>query len=78
MVIDDTTKKKIVEVFESVHAMTEDAKSFTDSAKDLKADLAKFLKVKTPVVNVAYSEWLKRQKNPDVMNSSDEILEAIE
>jgi len=78
MVIDDTTKKKIVEVFKAVYETTEDAKSYTDAAKNLKSDLAKFLKVKTSVVNVAYSEWLKRQKNPDVMNSSDEILEAIE
>lgn len=74
MVINEEVKNQVQKVFKDIYAVKEQASDLNKSATDLKANLAKMLKVETTVVAKAYSEWEARVKKKDIMDQKDELL----
>lgn len=77
MVLQESDKQRVKDVFKAVYEVTEEAKELNNSAKDMKASLARELGVKKEVINQAYSQWVRMVEKPEIINSVDEILESI-
>ena len=77
MVNDKKSRELIKKTFQSSYDLSEESKNLKTAAREARADLAVFLKVSTLSVNLAYSEWLKRENKPEVMHESDEIIEEV-
>lgn len=77
MVLQESDKSRIKEVFKASYEAMQNAKTFNESARDMKSNLAKELKVKTEVINNAFTQWVRIMEKPEVVNDVDNIIESI-
>uniref|UniRef100_UPI004056A9E3 hypothetical protein n=1 Tax=Candidatus Electrothrix sp. TaxID=2170559 RepID=UPI004056A9E3 len=76
-VLDESRVGRVKEVFKAAYQAMEEAKTYNESARDMKSSLAKELEVKTEVINSAYSQWVKQIEKPDVVEAVDRILDIF-
>ena len=75
--LDEDQVRRVEEVFRAVYIAQHKAKQFTDSANEMKTELAKELETTAEVVRDSYNQWLKSLKKPDVTDAIKEILGKV-